>query len=305
MDHITVVLVHFNTDTETKACLDSLLKTTHQGFETQIVVVDNGSKVALKLPERLQMHSQITLLRSESNLGFSGGNTLGISHALQQQSSEYVLLLNTDTLIHPQAIEELHAFLQREREVGMVSPKIYFAPGKEFHHASYTSADKGKVLWYGGGSIDWRNLLAFHRNVDELERGQTDAQSRSEFATGCAVMIRREVLEAIGSLDDNFFLYLEDVEWSVRAARMGYQIGYCPQAVVWHLNASSVQGSGSATQVYYQTRNRAWFFWKFGSWRVKLTVARWVVEVLLRGEALERWAVTDALRGAMGKRALA
>lgn len=300
MDHISIVLVHFNTDKETKLCLQSLLKVAVKGCQVQVIVVDNGSKVPFELSVAAQ-RAGYELLRSEKNLGFCDGNTLGIQVALSKYQSDYVVLLNTDTQVDPKFLQHLYQFAQDRPKVGMVTPKIYFAPGREYFTESYQKQEHGSVLWYAGGSIDWRNIFAFHRGIDEIDRGQFDAQTSSDFATGCCVLIRREVIERIGSLDDAYFLYLEDVEWSQRAKQFGFEIGFCATSKVWHINAGSTQGAGSPIAVYYQTRNRAWFFWMYGSWRTKLTVLSWVARTLRFGSATERNAILDAVLGRMGK----
>ena len=167
---------------------------------------------------------------------------------------------------------------------------------------SYHAQDKGNVLWYAGGSIDWQNLAAFHRGVDELDRGHFDTQQESDFATGCSVLIRREVLEKTGLLDERYFLYLEDVDLSVKAKQAGYQIGFCPQSRVWHKNAGSSGGAGSPLHQYYQTRNRLLFALRYGSWRIRITATLFAIRLFMNGSQAERIAVTDLVTGQLGKR---
>lgn len=300
MDHISLIIVHYNTLQETRECLKSLAQIQVKNFEYQIIVIDNGSKEPLTLSAELAR--RVVLVRSESNLGFTGGNNLGIKYALDNFHSDYILLLNNDTFVAPDFLEALYAQAQKNPEQGLICPKIYFAKNFEFHKSSYAVSERGNVLWYAGGSIDWPNLVAFHRGVDEIDRGQFDNQKSSEFATGCCILIRREVLEKIGVFDEEFFLYLEDVDLSVRAQKNGFEIGFCPTSRVWHKNAGSSGGSGSDLHQYYQTRNRLLFGLKHGSRRVQLTTLRYIGRLLLYGNHAERLASSDLIQGKLGKR---
>jgi GT2 family glycosyltransferase len=303
MDHISLIIVHYNTEHDTKECLQSLTKVRQHGFKLSIIVVDNASKILLReaLPKTA---NNVEILRSDSNLGFTGGNNLGINYAIKQYNSEYIVLLNSDTLVEPDFLVKLYQMIKSQPKMGMVAPKIYFAKNSEFFPNSYTPSEKGKVLWYGGGTIDWANLTAFHRGTDEVDRGQFDLQVYSDFATGCCVIIGREVIETVGLLDDRYFLYLEDVDWSVRAQLHGFKIGFCPESIVWHKNAGSTGGAGSPVHQYYQTRNRIWFGWRYGSWRTKITVLRFSLRLLMTGNKIERQAVIDVATNSLGKRVL-
>jgi GT2 family glycosyltransferase len=303
MDSLITILVHYNSEKETKTCIESLLKIETPQFKHKVVVIDNASKIPLELPAYM-MKAGVEVLRSEANLGFTGGNNLAIRHVIDHYNPDYVNLLNNDTIVDPSFLKHLYKMAKAHPEYGVISPKIYFAKGREFHAESYKTQDKGHVIWYAGGSIDWRNLYAFHRGVDELDRGQFDSQESSEFATGCCMFISRTVLETIGLLDDRYFLYLEDVDFSQRALLQGFKIGFCPQSIVWHINAGSTGGAGSPMHQYYQSRNRLWFIWKYGQWRTKLTAVKLAVNWFLNGNRIERQATMDAFLKRMGKKAV-
>ncbi|MEA2056802.1 MAG: glycosyltransferase family 2 protein [Patescibacteria group bacterium] len=296
---ISIVIVNYNTAQETKDCLESLSKIKVKNFDYNIVIVDNGSKVELKLPQKL-INKHTELIRTEANIGFTGGNNLGIAHAVKSYNSDYFLLLNSDTTVKPNFLIKLFTCLQEDNQAGIASSKIYFYPGNEFHK-NYAKKHEGKVLWYAGGSIDWLNLAAFHRGVDEVDRGQFDQQLTSDFATGCSMLLRREVIEDVGILDKKYFLYLEDVDFSVRTKNLGYKLLFCPESIVWHKNAGSSEGAGSQIQQYYQTRNRLLFFIKYGSLKTKLTGLRLMFNFLTKGNTVERKAVYDYLMGQFGK----
>jgi GT2 family glycosyltransferase len=159
-------------------------------------------------------------------------------------------------------------------EVGLVSPMIYFYPGLEFHKDSYKKSEKGKVVWYAGGVIDWENVYAYHWGVDEVDHGQFAGAEETGFATGCCVAFRRDVIDKVDLMDEKYFLYWEDVDWSVRVKKAGYKLVFEPKSVAWHKNAGSTGGSGSQIHQYYQTRNRIRFGLKFAPLRSKLAIVR-------------------------------
>ncbi len=300
MKHISIIVVNYNQQKLTDECLRSLQGIKKSNFEFSVFVVDNGSVEPYRLPTKLP-EKQFALLRSDANLGFTGGNNLGIHTAIEQFDSEYVLLLNNDTVVDAHFLHELFAFSEARPRMGIVSAKIFFSPGNEFHKQSYKQKDRGNVLWYGGGSVDWEHLVAHHRGVDEVDRKQFANQELCDFATGCCALVRREVLEKAGFLDRRYFLYLEDVDLSMRARQFGYQIGYCDAAKIWHVNASSSGGSGSQFHLYYQLRNRLFFFFTYGNWRIKARVFKVLLQRILRGTRLEHKAIWHFLTAQDGK----
>lgn len=300
MIHVSIILINYNSKEDTLECLESLQQIKTTGFKHSLIIVDNASREVLELPTRLQSDS-IEIIRSESNKGFTGGNNMGIYYAVEKYNSDYVLLLNNDTTVDEQFLKELVRMAEADQKLGMVASKIYFSRNREFHKDSYSKDQLGSVLWYAGGSIDWDHLAAYHRGVDEVDRGQFDSQTESDFATGCAVLVKREILEKVGTFDKRFFLYLEDVDWSVRVKKAGYSIGFCPESVVYHKNAGSSGGSGSGVHEYYQTRNRLLFAFKHGSWKEISTAFRIALKYFLTGTSKQRKAVLDMFTLQFGK----
>ncbi len=297
---ISIIVVNYNQAALTLKCLDSIAAMDTGGHNIHTILVDNGSQEELKLPKRY-LDNDVELLRSASNLGFTGGNNMGMHAALERHNSEFVLLLNNDAVLDKRAVIQLCKYAEAHPTAGLICPKIYFFPGDEYHNKSYSRSQRGKVFWYAGGSIDWLNLNNFHRGVDEVDLGHFDPQLFSDFATGCALFIRREALEKVGLLQKKYFLYYEDADWSMRARRMGYDIGFASNAKVWHHNAGSSGGAGSALHEYYQTRNRLLFFWTFGDWKTRKTTISLALRFLLNGTKMERRAATDAILRRYGK----
>jgi hypothetical protein len=300
MDHISIIIVHYNTDKETKECLDSLedVKTT-QNFKFDVVLLDNASKDPLKLKNN---YPNTELIRSDSNLGFTGGNNLAIKYAIEKHNSDYILLLNNDTIVDPDFLKNLYKCIKNYPKAGLITPKIYFEKNYEYFKSDYLPTDRGKVVWYAGGSIDWKHLAANHRGVDEVDHGQFDEVTKVDFATGCCLLISREIVETVGLLDDDLFLYSEDVDYSLRIKAAGYDLMFCPDSLVWHKNAGSSGGSGSAVQQYYQTRNRLWIAKKHGDYRAKYIALRLIIRIILNGNDIEKEALKDFITNNMGKK---
>jgi len=300
---VAIIIVNYNSANDTKNCLSSLTNASFSGINHKIIIVDNGSKKPFSLIKN-EINSHIELIRSEANLGFTGGNNLGISHAIKNYHPDYLLLLNNDTVVEPNFLTALIKAMEKNPQAGLASSKIYFQKNREFHKKSYQRIQRGKILWYGGGSIDWANLAAFHRGVDEIDRGQFDHQQISDFATGCSLLIKREIIEKVGILDKRYFLYFEDVDLSVRASKMGYQILFVPDSIVWHKNAGSSEGVGSRIHEYYQTRNRLLFTFKHAKLRFKLTAIKLLLQNLSGPSDIKKKASMDFLTGQFGKQTL-
>ncbi len=294
---IFIVILNWNGKKDTLECLESLKNLEPGNFELEIIVVDNASTDGSKM-EINQRFPEVVLQENKENLGFAEGNNTGTRKALTR-GVDYILILNNDTLADKNLLKELLDVLEKDKTIGMASPKIYFAPGFEYHHDRYQDKERGKVLWYAGGGLDWQNMLATHRGVDEVDRGQYDKTEETDFATGCAMMVRREVFEKIGLFDAKYFLYWEDIDLCQRARKAGFKIFYVPRAVLSHKNASSSDKPGSKLHQYYQTRNRLLFGQRFASTRTKLALTREAFKDIIKG-GIKREANLDFFLGRFG-----
>ncbi len=299
-DIITTIIVNYNTNKLTRDVLLTLLESQlPENVEHKIIVVDNGSKEPFKLP-RKAVSDDVLLLKSEKNIGFTGGNNLGISYAINKFNTDYIFLLNSDAFVDKDTLKFLYQKAKSDKKIGIVSPKIYFYKNYEFLKG-YPRDTKGKIFWYVGGIVDWGNLLSYHQGVDEVDYGQFDYDRELEFATGCAMFLNRHIFDKIKIFDKKYFLYLEDLDLSLRARRAGFKICFEYKAKVWHKNAGSSEGVGSVIQRYYQTRNLFYFFIKYGSMRVKIRTLRYMLYKFFHGKKIEKKAVIDFLIGRMGK----
>jgi len=265
------------------------------------MVVDNGSKDGTEeaIKDYKLPNMKYKFLQSGANLGFAGGNNVGIKDALKR-GYEYIILMNNDLILPPDIVVKLVSYMEKNPEVGVSSPKMYFAKGYEFHKDRYTKEELGKVIWYAGGVIDRENVYSKHRGVDETDKGQYDKIEETDFANGAAVVIRREVFKKIGLLDQSFFLYWEDADFSERARRAGFKIIYYPETWMWHKVSASTGGSGSPTNDYFLTRNRLYYSMRYSVLRTKFAVLRDTVRLIFIGRKWQKWGAIDALLGRKG-----
>ena len=295
---VFVIIINWNGKKDTQTCLFSLEKIEKQNVDFHVIVVDNGSADDSVVTIR-KKYPRVTVIPTGENLGFTGGNNVGITYA-RQHHADFVWLLNNDTFVDPNVLDVMKAFV--DPKVGICGSKIYFAPGHEFHLDRYKESEQGRVFWYAGGLVDWDNMYASHRGVDEVDHGQYDTEEETPFVTGCSMMIRRSVFERIGMLDDRYYLYLEDLDFCLRAKKAGFSLFYVPSSILWHVNAGSTSRPGNPLQQYYQTRNRLLLGFRYAALRTKIALLREAIRFLFTGPAVCRKAVIDFLSGRFGNR---
>jgi GT2 family glycosyltransferase len=237
---VHVVILNWNGWEDTVACVASVKQTEYPDFH--IVVVDNASSDGSE--ERIRAaHPDITVLQSGGNLGYAGGNNVGIRHALDQ-GADFVWILNNDTSVAPDALAEL-VRPAADPQIGIVGSKIYFmaAPTR---------------LWFAGGRVDWRRGIAYHLGDGEDDTGQYDAMTNSDTAQGASMLVSRATFEQIGLMDERYFLYFEEADFCCRARDAGFRVAFAPASHVWH-SISKSTGARSSLFLYYFTRNNILF----------------------------------------------
>lgn len=278
MKKVAVIILNYKVKDLVIGCIKTVQRSTLKNLE--IIVVDNNSQDDLQ--EEIKKIPNIQFIQNSENLGYTGGNNIGIKKALAD-GADYVFVLNPDIEVDNKAIENLVSVVGQE-QAGIVGPKVLFADRK--------------TIWYAGGIFDRANVLGKHRGIDEKDRGQYDKAQETEYVTGGAIMIAKEVFDKIGLFDEKYFLYYEDSDFCFRAKEAGFKIMYVPQAVIYHANASSA-GLGSSLQDYYITRNRMLFASKFLSIRTILALLREAIRNILN--PVRRLALFDFLIGNFGK----
>ncbi len=237
---VSIITINYNGLKDTCELLDTLPL---EDDSIEVIVVDNASKEdeATQIEQR---YPQVKVIRSNENLGFAGGNNLGI----QAAQGKYLFFLNNDTLLSPQTsdIRHLTNRLESSPKIGMVCPKIKFAWGTNpIQYAGYTPLSK----------ITLRNTAI---GCGEADNGQYDTPHPTPYAHGAAMMVKREVIDKVGLMPECFFLYYEELDWSMMIRRTGYDIWYEPACTIFH-KESQTTGQNSPLRTYYITRNRLLF----------------------------------------------
>ncbi|MDD3998556.1 MAG: glycosyltransferase family 2 protein [Candidatus Shapirobacteria bacterium] len=299
--NIAIVILNWNQPDLTTKTISSFLKINSKNFSYHLYLVDNNSSdnSFQVFQELYKNNSKITLLKTKSNLGYAGGNNYGIKKALAK-NYDFILIANNDIIVAPDFIEKLLISAAKNPK-SILFPKIYFAPGFEYHRDRYQKSEIGKVIWALGGKIDWNNVYASNVAIDEVDRGQYDHKKfKIDFISGCCLMVPSGAFKEIGFFDDRYFLYLEDVDFSQRAIRAGYKLKLVPGAVIWHLNSAS-SSPDSHLQNYFISRNRLLFGYKYASLKTKLALFRESIKFLLSKDHWRRLAVRDYYLGRFGK----
>jgi GT2 family glycosyltransferase len=240
---VAIILVNWNGYAYTKACLASLEKVT--GPALQVILVDNGSQNSEGEQLKAQF-PQVHLIANQDNLGFAGGNNVGIRYALEQ-GFEQVLLLNNDTTVAPSFLKELQTCLDQPGQ-GVAQPLILFAHDPQ-------------TIWSAGGK--WNSL--FGRAITLGDRAPFDKykvpSKTLDWATGCCMLVSRAAILEAGLLYEPYFAYFEDVEWSLRIRKAGFTIGLAEHAIIYHeAGAASkkqhAEGILSPRVFYFNVRNQ-------------------------------------------------
>lgn len=252
---VDIIILNWNGWRDTLECLESIKKINYQNYRT--IIVDNGStnESVEKISGCIRELENFELLAQKENLGFSGGNNLGIKHALAN-GADYVLLLNNDTTVDENFLNELISAAEQSKTAGLLGPKIYFY-------------NNPKTIWFAGGKISPYAIKGTHIGLNETDNGQYDALKKVDYLTGCCLLIKKETVDKIGFLDENYFLYYEDTDYSWRARRAGLDCLFVPQAKIWH-KCSAGTGEGSLSYIYYHTRNGLALIKKNGPYPARL-----------------------------------
>lgn len=212
---IFIIVLNYNGKDVIKNCLASVFKIDYPDFE--VVVVDNNSNDG-SFEFAKNNFSKAHFIKNEENLGYAAGNNVGIRFALERMA-DYILLLNNDTEVEKDFLTRLVGAAEKDEKIGLASPVIFNG--------------RNRQVWFSGGKIKWLAMKTAHnRKVFTADRYETG------FVTGCAMLARAAVFKEIGLLDEDFFLYWEDADFSVRSRRAGFKNVVVPGSWVYHFEKS-------------------------------------------------------------------
>jgi GT2 family glycosyltransferase len=234
---VHIILLNWNNEEDTLECIESLEKINYDNYK--IIIVDNGSKIesVLKIEKK---YPEMKIIKNKENLGFAGGNNIGIKYAIEN-GADYVLLLNNDTTVEKDFLEKLVEAGELNKKSGLLGLKINY----------YSEQNR---IWFAGGKVNWIKNKGTHIGLDEFDNSQFKKTKEVDYLTGCCLLIKREVVEKIGVLEEDYFLYYEDTDFCLRAKNAGYKIIYIPKAKIYHKVSRSTK-PGSSSYIYYHTRN--------------------------------------------------
>ncbi|MBC8618082.1 glycosyltransferase family 2 protein [Parabacteroides faecis] len=237
---VSIITVNYNGAPDTCEMIESLKR--HESYPYELIVVDNGSANLEGYTLLKDKYPDVIVIRSDQNLGFAGGNNIGIQYA----TGDYLFFLNNDTIITCPILEILVNRLDSDRKIGCISPKTTFWP------------QRSKLQYAGATPMSYITLRNEFTGYMQEDDGRFDTPQETAFANGAAMMIRTADIQKFGLMAEFYFLYYEELDWCAYMQKAGFCIWYEPGAVVGHKESASV-GLQSPLQVYYHTRNRLIF----------------------------------------------
>jgi GT2 family glycosyltransferase len=236
---VSIIIVYYNTPADTFELLASIKKLTYPVLE--IIIVDNANDHLFREQMRHNFPSVI-LVESKRNVGFAGGNNLGIEKA----SGEYLFFLNSDTLVFPNTLEPMIEFLLAHPDVGMASPKVLFPDGVTIQYA-------------GARAISQLTGRGKRIGLMEKDRGQYNYCKLTDLGHGAALIVPKKIIQEVGYWPTAYFLYYEEHDWCEQVKNAGFSMYYLGNSCIIHKEGMSTGGNESPQKVYYMTRNRLLF----------------------------------------------
>ncbi|MEI6059276.1 MAG: glycosyltransferase family 2 protein [Bacteroidota bacterium] len=237
--HICIIVLNWNGYNVTRDCLLSLQKISYPHYT--IILVDNGS-TDNSIEKLSKEFHQVDYFPLDRNYGFTGGNNKGIVYALNKYNPDYFLLLNNDTEVCTDFLDQLlQPFLSRPSVYATV-PKIYFF-------------DKKDSIWYAGGKVSRLTGIVTEYGKHQKDSKATSVQKTVGFMNGCAALLSKKAILEIGLLDEIFFAYSEDTDYSLRITKSGHTIVYVPESVVYHKVSYSFRNNANWFKFYLASRN--------------------------------------------------
>ncbi len=280
--YVTIIILNWNGWKDTLECLESIYQIDYPNYN--VIVVDNDSidnsvekikeycegkiKVESKffkyknenkpikviehdekeLNEKVHKFKGLILLKNHKNYGFAEGNNRAIQYALKNLKSDYVLLLNNDTVVDKKFLTQLVNIAKNEK-IGFVGPKTYY----------YDLNGSSNIIGFAGGELSRTKCQTKPIGKDELDKGQYNQSKKVDYVEGSCLLVKKELIKEIGCFDSDYFTYWEEVDWCIRGAKANYLSFYSPNAKIWHKTRASDIGANS---IYYMIKNRFLFIKK-------------------------------------------
>jgi len=274
---VTIIIVHFYNINLLIDCLKSINNISYTNYE--IIVVNNGLQSELSLKDLHEFNGCIAMvIQNPINEGYARGNNMGILRALHD-NIDYILLLNDDTILAPDFLDILIEEAEKSPDVGMLGPKIYYF-------------DEPKKIWFAGAIFNWKTCMISFPGTDQFEDKSEDEPFDSDYITGCALLVKKKVIEKIGLLDERFFLYWEDVDWGLRARKAGFTNLVVPNSHIWHKISVSTGGTDSPLKAYHKARSHLYFSKLHTPWvtnKLKRRLLRDIGWLLLKSQNKNRF----------------
>ncbi|MFW6272220.1 MAG: glycosyltransferase family 2 protein [bacterium] len=236
---VIVLILSYNGKLLLKEAINSYLDNDYENFE--VVVVDNGSSDGSK--EYIEKHwPEVTVLRTEKNLGYSGGFNFGLDYAFNDKNADYVLITNNDVKADSKVISELIKTAGKDNKIGFVTGKVYYYNNPDILQTTGFKLTNEKYWLFG------------HRGSKEKDTGQYNQTEELEFADDIFMLVKKEVFKETKGYDTEFEFQAEQFDWQIRAKNFGFKIFYSPHAKIWHKESMTI-GKSSPFKTFYNVRN--------------------------------------------------
>ena len=277
---VSIIILNWNGWRDTIECLQSLYAIKYSNY--QVVVIDNGStdnsnheieryllnkesldicfinykknNIILKETQKVypvkkdDKFIKTIFIKNEMNYGFAEGNNIGIKYILGLNDSDYILLLNNDTIVHEDFLDELVSIAVETKEIAFVGPKVYY----------YNYKGRKDILSFAGGCLNFYTATPTHIGDREIDNEKYDYIRDVDYLEGSCLLANIEAIKKIGLLDASFFSYWEDTDWCIRARKKGFRAVYSPSSKIWH-KVSTSSNKISGLNQYYMVRNSILF----------------------------------------------
>lgn len=245
---VYIIILNWNGLKDTVECLESLRKITYSNYE--VIVVDNGSKGndAQALDEKFGDY--VRLIRNDRNYGYAGGNNIAIRYVVDDSAPDYFLILNNDTIVAPDFLDQMIKVAESDASIGILGPKVYY----------YNFPNR---LQSTGARINMRTGQTSLIGVKQIDNGQYDTQQEVDYVSGCCLLVRKELIQKVGLFDESYFCYWDETDYCARVREAGYKIVYIPESKIWHKaplklkvwDKTQMGGKASGLPYYYVARN--------------------------------------------------